>query len=139
MTGNPLLVEPLRLNTEFPVINSFYQGQKNQFSYHVLFPQGGREEPRFPGLVKYDLETGGYVAYSAGPRYFYNEPGSAPRDHSSAEDDGWLITFVHDVPEGKAELVILDAQDFNRPPVARVLLPQRIPYGFHGTWVSTSR
>ncbi len=51
-------------------------------------------------------------------------------------DDGWLVTFVHDVPEGKAELVILDAQDFTRPAVARVLLPQRIPYGFHGNWVS---
>ncbi|NMD25836.1 MAG: carotenoid oxygenase family protein, partial [Actinobacteria bacterium] len=38
--------------------------------------------------------------------------------------------------EGKAELVILDAQDFTRPAVARVLLPQRIHYGFHGNWVS---
>jgi len=40
------------------------------------------------------------------------------------------------VPKGTAELVILDAQDFSRPAVARVLLPQRIPYGFHGNWVS---
>ncbi|MEG2962546.1 MAG: carotenoid oxygenase family protein, partial [Janthinobacterium sp.] len=55
------------LNTEFPAINSAYQGRKNRWSYHINFPQGGREEPRFPGLVKYDLETGGYVAYSAGP------------------------------------------------------------------------
>ena len=36
------------LNTEFPVINSAYQGRKNRYSYNVLFPQGGREEPRFP-------------------------------------------------------------------------------------------
>ena len=35
-----------------------------------------------------------------------------------------------------AEFVVLDAQDFARGYVARVLLPQRIPFGFHGNWVS---
>jgi carotenoid cleavage dioxygenase len=58
------------------------------------------------------------------------------REGATAEDDGWLMTFVHDVPNEKAELVILDAQDFSSEPVARVLLPRRVPYGFHGNWVS---
>ncbi len=58
------------LNTEFPVINGAYQGRKNQFTYNVLFPQGGREEPRFPGLVKYDISTGGYVALQRRPTVF---------------------------------------------------------------------
>ena len=58
------------------------------------------------------------------------------REGGTAEDDGWLVTMVHDVPEGTAELVVLDAQDFNRPAVARVQLPQRVPFGFHGNWVS---
>lgn len=58
------------------------------------------------------------------------------RDGATEEDDGWLITFVHDAPAGTAELVVLDAQDFSRGAVARVLLPQRVPYGFHGNWVS---
>ena len=46
------------------------------------------------------------------------------------------MMLVHDVPNEKAELVVLDAQDFSRGEVARVLLPQRVPYGFHGNWVS---
>jgi len=58
------------------------------------------------------------------------------RAGGTAEDDGWLMMMVHDVPNEKAELVILDAQDFDRGEVARVLLPQRVPYGFHGNWVS---
>ena len=35
-----------------------------------------------------------------------------------------------------AELVVLDAQDFDRGYVARVTLPQRVPFGFHGNWVN---
>jgi carotenoid cleavage dioxygenase len=47
-----------------------------------------------------------------------------------------LITFVHDLAAGSAEFVVLDAQDFERGYVARVPLPQRVPFGFHGNWVS---
>ncbi|WP_333707013.1 carotenoid oxygenase family protein [Ottowia beijingensis] len=126
------------LNTEFPVINSAYQGRKNRWTYNVLFPQGGREEPRFPGLVKYDLETGGYVAYSAGPQYFYNEPGFAPRDNAVAEDDGYLVTLVWNPTDQQSEIQIFDAKGARMAegPIARLVLPQRVPHGFHATFVS---
>lgn len=126
------------LNTEFPVINSAYQGRKNRWSYHVVFPQGGREEPRFPGLVKYDLESGGYVAYSSGPQYFYNEAGFAPRDNSKAEDDGYLVMFVWNPKDQRSEVQIFDASGARMAdgPVARVILPRRVPNGFHATYVS---
>ena len=32
------------------------------------------------------------------------------------------------------ELLVVDARDFAGEPVARVRLPHRIPYGFHGNW-----
>ena len=126
------------LNTEFPVINSAYQGRKNHFSYNVLFPQGGNEEPRFPGLVKYDLSTGGYVAFSAGPHYFYNEPGFAPRDNSQSEDDGYLVTLVWNPVDERSEIQIFDCKGARiaEGPVARVVLPRRVPHGFHATYVS---
>ncbi|WP_159918142.1 carotenoid oxygenase family protein [Pantoea sp. 18069] len=128
------------LNTEFPVINSAYQGRRNRWSYHVVFPPGGREEPRFPGLVKYDLQTGGYVAYSAGPQFFYNEPGFAPRDNAQAEDDGYLVMFVWNPHSRQSEVQIFDARAGRMAdgPVARVLLPRRVPHGFHATYVSQS-
>jgi carotenoid cleavage dioxygenase-like enzyme len=58
------------------------------------------------------------------------------REGGTAEDDGWLLTFVHDLGTGTAEFVVLDAADLARGPVARVPLPQRVPFGFHGSWVS---
>ena len=126
------------LNSEFPVINSAYQGRKNRYSYNIIFPQGGREEPRFPGLVKYDLGTGGYVAYSAGPQYFYNEPGFAPRDNSQGEDDGYLVTPVWNPTDGRSEIQVFDCRGARlaEGPIARILLPRRIPHGFHASFVS---
>ncbi len=126
------------LNTEFPVINSLYQGRKNRYSYNVLFPLGGREDPRFPGLVKYDLTTGGYVAYSAGPQYFYNEPGFAPRDKAESEDDGYLVTLVWNPVDLRSEIQVFDCKDARlaQGPVARIVLPRRVPHGFHATFVS---
>jgi len=126
------------LNTEFPVINSAYQGQRNRWSYHVVFPPGGREEPRFPGLVKYDLETGGYIAVSAGPDFFYNEPGFAPRDDARSEDDGYLVTLVWNPREQRSEIQLFDCLGARiaQGPVARVPLPRRVPHGFHATFVS---
>ena len=32
--------------------------------------------------------------------------------------------------------MILDATDPAAEPVARVHLPRRVPYGFHGSWIS---
>ncbi len=126
------------LNTEFPVINSLYQGRKNRYSYNIVFPQGGREEPRFPGLVKYDLQTGGYLAYSAGPQFFYNEPGFAPRDNSQSEDDGYLVGLVWNPREQQSEIQVFDCKGARiaEGPVARIILPRRVPHGFHATFVS---
>ncbi len=59
----------------------------------------------------------------------------ADPDRSSAEDGGWLVGFVHDETRNEADLVVLDAQAIERPAVATVHIPRRIPDGMHGTWI----
>lgn len=86
--------------------------------------------------LKHDLRTGQRTAFDHGPGRAGGEPVFVGRPGSTEEDDGWLLTFVHDLAAGTAELVVLDAQDFGRGYVARVPLPQRVPFGFHGNWVS---
>ncbi|KAI3392292.1 hypothetical protein diail_5900 [Diaporthe ilicicola] len=77
--------------------------------------------------------------------WFAQEPRFVPRRESErrSEDDGWLLTYVFDESQLDAdgecdgdavsELWIIDAMNM-KDIVARVQLPQRVPYGLHGSW-----
>ncbi len=86
--------------------------------------------------LKHDLQTGRRQVFDHGPGRAAGEPVFVSRPDTTVEDDGWLVTYVHDLGAGSAEFVVLDAQDFGRGYVARVPIPQRVPFGFHGNWVS---
>ncbi|MFK8024124.1 MAG: carotenoid oxygenase family protein [Ilumatobacter sp.] len=86
--------------------------------------------------IKHDLQTGERTVFDHGTGRAAGEPVFVAREHGTAEDDGYLVTLVHDLGAGTAEFVVIDAQDFGRGYVARVPLPQRVPFGFHGNWVS---
>ena len=45
------------------------------------------------------------------------------------------MTYVYDAARDTSDFVVLAAQDFAAPPVATVPLPQRVPFGFHGSWI----
>jgi len=122
----------LRAN-EFPRHRGSVSGQPYRFGYCAspsLDPAAG-----WPTL-KHNLETGDREAFDHGPGRAAGEPVFVARADSESEDDGWLLTFIHDLSAGTAEFVVLDARDFARGTVARVVLPQRVPFGFHGNWVS---
>ena len=55
----------------------------------------------------------------------------------AAEGDGWLLTVAWRAAEARSELLVLDAGDVAAGPIATVMLPGRVPHGFHGTWVPT--
>lgn len=86
-------------------------------------------------VVRYDLDTGAKLRWHPGGDRFVGEVVFVPRDGSTAEDDGWLVGFVHDEAARAAELVVLAADDVAAGPVGRVHLPVRIPIGFHGNWI----
>ena len=67
------------------------------------------------------------------------EPVFAPASAEAGEDEGWVISLTHDEGSGESRLIIVDAQRFDAPPVAVVHLPQRVPYGAHGSWVPDAK
>ncbi|MQA83671.1 MAG: 9-cis-epoxycarotenoid dioxygenase [Streptosporangiales bacterium] len=120
-------------NTEFPAIPTHLTGRRSRYAYNVHISP--KETLLFDGLVKYDLTTGTSERYAFGEGRWGSETPFALRPGAVAEDDGYLVSFVQDEREGRSEVVILDAGDIAAGPVGRVLLPQRVPIGFHATWV----
>jgi carotenoid cleavage dioxygenase-like enzyme len=56
-------------------------------------------------------------------------------------DAGWLVGFVHHATGAGArtEVVVLDAADVARPPVATIPLPRPVPRGLHSTWIPSTQ
>ncbi|WAO95794.1 Hypothetical protein NCS54_01343700 [Fusarium falciforme] len=78
---------------------------------------------------------------------FAQEPRFIPGPSSDEEDGGYLLFYVFDESQltisgecpqsAVSELWILDAKSM-RNVVTKITLPQRVPYGLHGTWFSYS-
>jgi carotenoid cleavage dioxygenase len=120
-------------NTEFPTMDARKLGRPTRFAYNMRISD--ESTLLFDGIVKYDTQTGATDRHWFGPGRWGSEAPFAPRPGGTAEDDGWLVSFVHDEAEQRSEVVVLDASDLAAGPVARVLLPARVPIGFHATWV----
>src|SRR6267154_283538 len=90
-------------------------------------------------LVRYDLTTGDAVEHAFGTAQSPGGPGEAvfvPGSGTADESNGWYIAYVYDPARDGSDLVIIDASDFAAQPVARIKLPHRVPYGFHGNWIT---
>ncbi|KAI4720647.1 carotenoid oxygenase [Aureobasidium sp. EXF-10727] len=104
-------------------------------------------------IVESPLEDDPIQIFRMPAGWFAQEPRFIPRKanpgQTLTEDDGYLIAYAFDEsqlgPDGevpldsdatiraKSELWIIDAKDM-RTVVGRVALPQRVPYGLHGSW-----
>ncbi|MBD2293563.1 carotenoid oxygenase family protein [Anabaena sphaerica FACHB-251] len=122
---------------EFPRVNENLLGRKTQYGY--AGKMANSPEPLFEGVIKYNFRDGKSQTHEFGQGRYGGEAVFAPRLNATAEDDGWLITFVHDQNLETSELVVINAQDVTSEPVARVIIPQRVPYGFHGAWVTAAQ
>ncbi len=119
---------------ELPRVDARVIGRRHRYAYNNLFSQGDRPFTA-GGLIKHDLHTGRAVEARLGPGAASSEAIFVPAHHDAGEDEGWILAVVYDPTRDGSDLVILDATDFAGRPVARVRLPQRVPFGFHGTWI----
>jgi len=91
--------------------------------------------PLFDGFIKYDFFTGDSQIHEFG-RGRYGGEEYLSRPDATAEDDGWLLR-LHEVEETSG--VVVMAQEMTAEPVARIIIPTRVPYGFHGTWIAQAQ
>jgi carotenoid cleavage dioxygenase len=121
-------------NTEFPRIDDRLEGSNARYVHTTVAASHPRHDPVPGALLRYDMYTGGVTEHVFGPGRIPSEAVFAPADDRPG-GAGWLMTYVYDVSTDTSDLVIVDAGDMGKPPVATIHLPQRVPYGFHGSWL----
>ncbi len=122
------------LAAEYPIVNENFLGRKIRYGY--LSKVVIEREYSFDGIIKYDFKQGKSEIHQFSSGRYNGAAAFAPRKEATVEDDGWLLTFVSDENTETSELLILNAQDITSEPVARILIPQRVPYGFHCNWIT---
>eukprot|EP00850_Spirogloea_muscicola_P012945 SM000085S23295 [mRNA] locus=s85:403101:407071:- [translate_table: standard] len=133
------------MSYENPRVNDAYRGQKNKYGYAIVVDRGATAQeglPTFGSLAKFHLPQDASDStpvkvelHNLGPGRCCSEAVFVPAEGATAEDDGWLVTYGFDKELGESEVVIVDAQNMGGAPTARLRLPQRVPFGFHASFI----
>jgi len=136
---------------DFPVDMPTFaaDGAACRYSY---FLGAQRPEGWFPfrSVVKVDLVRQETWHWDAGSDCICSEPMFLPRQHhddgdgvdytkdatattQAAEDDGYVVSIVHNATAQNCELVVLDAARFAL--IAKIDLGELMPWCVHGSWV----
>ena len=118
---------------EFPRVRAEVEGEKHRFGLAGSFVKSDPDGPRFDSVTLYDLETGTQKTHPFRDGEITGEATFVPDPSGSAENDGWIVSMVSDADGAHTDLVILDGHDLSE--TARVHMPRRVPFGFHGNWL----
>lgn len=130
-SATPLTDLPLDL----PEIDDRFTGRKHSVAWLVETHDAVDGNLEINGISAFDVATGRLDRWSPGPALQPNEVTFVPDSETAGEGEGWLLTYVWDRATDSSALAVLDATDVGAGPVATVELPQRVPFGFHGTWL----
>ena len=114
---------------EFSRVHPDYDGKQHRFGYLL-------NDGRLNNYFKHDFEKSETAVHDFGEACQAAEPVFIPKKNAQSEDEGFVVGFVYDKKTDLSDFVILDAQNFSEAPLARVTLPQRVPFGFHGSWIN---
>ncbi|EYU33373.1 hypothetical protein ABFS82_13G082900 [Erythranthe guttata] len=123
------------INLEAGMVNRNRLGRKTRYAYLAI----AEPWPKVSGFAKVDLSTGEVEEFIYGDRRYGGEPFFVPSDSTSdgeGEDAGYILSYVHDENTWKSELLVVNATSLKLE--ASVELPSRVPYGFHGTFISAT-
>jgi carotenoid cleavage dioxygenase-like enzyme len=111
------------LDGEFPRIDERFAGRRHQ---HGFFTLG-------EAICHRNEVTGRETMFRLSAGDSVSEPVFVAR--GAGEADGWLLAVLFRQESLSSELAIFEAMDVASGPVARALLPCRVPAGFHGNWL----
>jgi carotenoid cleavage dioxygenase len=119
---------------DFPRVPAAMEGREHRFGYYATFSRGRPMGGEFDSVTKVEAATGRAWTHSYGEAVVAGEAVFAPDPaRADVEDGGFLLNYVTEKSTLTSHLAILDAASLEE--LARVHLPQRVPFGFHGNWM----
>lgn len=133
--GEQLTFRDERLSDEqmdLPALDRRRVGRAHDNAWYLHFESiDGVDE--FTGISRRETRSGAMDRYEPGKRIRMNEGTVVP--DGKGDGEGWLLAYGWDRARGASDLMVFEALDMARGPVATVHLPVRVPYGFHGWWL----
>ncbi len=115
---------------DLPRIN---YGRCNERAYRYAWGIGWGGAGWLERVIKADMETGETKAWSEDGAY-PGEPVFVAAPDAEGEDEGVLLSIVLDGVTETSYLLVLDAATLEER--ARAVVPERIPFGFHGQFAT---
>jgi 9-cis-epoxycarotenoid dioxygenase len=117
-----------QVNLEAGMVNRQLLGRRTRYAYLAI----AESWPKVSGFAKLDLEA------STVEKFIYGgEPCFVPRPDTpagAAEDDGYVLCYVHDEGRDASEMLAVNARDMQAE--AAVKLSGHVPYGLHDTFIA---
>lgn len=124
--------------TDMPTFHPEREGKRCRYMYGT---SGVREEGWFPfnALTKMDLEKETTTTWRPAEKRVADEcstsePLFVPNPGLSKEDDGWVLSMLHNVPDNTTELLVFDAANFEAGPVWTKTIGDLWPWNVHTTF-----
>ncbi|MFC7048782.1 carotenoid oxygenase family protein [Emcibacter nanhaiensis] len=128
--------------SEFPRIDDRFTGQKTRYGWGLEIDmsrpvelKGGSAGGVLMNCLFFkDFETGKEQHWWCGPVSSLQEPCFVPRSKDAPEGDGWIVQICNRLEDHRSDLLIFDALDIEKGPVATARIPIRLRFGLHGNW-----
>jgi len=123
------------LDGEFPRVDPRFETLKNRHGWFAGDP-GGAKTVRQNAIVHIDHQTGRRQVHALDGGDATSEPVFTPRSADAPEGDGWITAVIYRAGEDRSDFAVFEALDIAKGPIALAHMPRRVPFGFHGNWVS---
>ena len=131
---------------EFPRLDDRRAGKSYRYGWMVVIDPSQPVEMKggsaggwvMNTLGMVDLETGEEQKWWCGPVSSIQEPCFVPRSPDAAEGDGWIVMVCNRLEERGSDLLIFEATNIAKGPIATINIPVRLRFGLHGNWADAA-
>jgi carotenoid cleavage dioxygenase-like enzyme len=128
---------------EFPRMDDRMTGQAYRYGWMLVIDPTKPVELRGGSAGGLLMNTLGLIDHQGeeqrwwcGPVSSLQEPCFIPRGDD--EGDGWIVMVCNRLEERRSDLLIFDALDIAKGPIATVKIPIRLRFALHGNWADAS-